>query len=257
MNLIYEPNGAAAEYADLALNLYSGCGHRCRYCYAPACLRMSRERFGKPKPRKDVLEKLMKDVVTLIRKGETRPILLSFTSDPYQPIEDEHKITRRAITLLGEARQTMRVLTKNGDLALRDLDLFKKYNVEVGVSACWLDDAGRQEWEPGAGTMARRWALLDQAHDAGLRTWVSIEPVIDTAQALGVINTWCPVVTTFKVGKLNHDKKSEAAVDWRKFLADVLERLTLLGCDYYIKKDLWEFADDEIRGKYQRERAAA
>jgi len=42
MAVIYEPKGMALEYAPLACNLYRGCQHGCRYCYAPNCLFMSR-----------------------------------------------------------------------------------------------------------------------------------------------------------------------------------------------------------------------
>jgi len=31
--LIYKPKGRAREYAKLALNLYSQCGHGCTYCW--------------------------------------------------------------------------------------------------------------------------------------------------------------------------------------------------------------------------------
>ena len=36
MKPIYEPRGAAKEYGDLALNIYTGCPHRCFYCFAPS-----------------------------------------------------------------------------------------------------------------------------------------------------------------------------------------------------------------------------
>ena len=39
MGYIYEPKGRAREYGELALNLYSGCRHGCKYCYVPAVLR--------------------------------------------------------------------------------------------------------------------------------------------------------------------------------------------------------------------------
>ena len=41
---------------------------------------------------------------------------------------------------------------------------------------------------------------------------------------------------------------------WRKFLADALAKLEGRECGYYIKHDLWQFADDEIREQYARER---
>jgi hypothetical protein len=44
MKIIYEPRGAAREYSPLAANLYRGCIHGCKYCYAPACLRLPADR---------------------------------------------------------------------------------------------------------------------------------------------------------------------------------------------------------------------
>ena len=41
MKIIYKPRGAAKEYAALALNIYRGCTHGCRYCYGPGSSRMN------------------------------------------------------------------------------------------------------------------------------------------------------------------------------------------------------------------------
>ena len=38
MSIIYEPSGMAKEYSPYACNLYIGCSHRCKYCYAPHTL---------------------------------------------------------------------------------------------------------------------------------------------------------------------------------------------------------------------------
>jgi len=35
MKPIYQPKGAAKEYGDYAINIYTGCPHRCYYCYTP------------------------------------------------------------------------------------------------------------------------------------------------------------------------------------------------------------------------------
>ncbi len=40
---IYAPKGRALEYGELALNIYTGCPHRCSYCYAPLALKRNRE----------------------------------------------------------------------------------------------------------------------------------------------------------------------------------------------------------------------
>jgi len=48
-DLVYgpKPDGPSGEYAPIALNLYRGCGHKCRYCYVPPVVKMSRADFDK------------------------------------------------------------------------------------------------------------------------------------------------------------------------------------------------------------------
>jgi hypothetical protein len=82
---------------------------------------------------------------------------------------------------------------------------------------------------------------LKTAHEAGIFTWVSLEPVINPGQALEVIKIANEYVDFWKVGKLNHMKEYESRVDWKKFLFDTISLLNKLGTRYYIKKDLIAF----------------
>jgi len=245
MRVIYEPRGKAFEYSPLALNLYNGCAHGCKYCYGPSATFKSREAFqAKPQPRPHVLDNLRKDVASLA--GDPRPVLMCFTSDPYQPIEAEHRITRQAIEIMGEAGIKMAVLTKNGPLAYCDFDLFKKYDVAFGTTLLFTSEADRQEWEPNAASIIERKEIIICAKAAGIRTWVSIEPVIDTSQALQLLDTLESFVDVWKVGKLNHDKAREDKINWKTFLEQVLMWMQLHQANYYIKDDLWAFADKGI-----------
>lgn len=45
MKIIYEPKGAAKEYSELAVNLYLGCNHGCKYCFAPRCMFKTKEEY--------------------------------------------------------------------------------------------------------------------------------------------------------------------------------------------------------------------
>ena len=73
----------------------------------------------------------------------------------------------------------------------------------------------------GAAPIAERIEAIRAARAAGIFTWVSVEPVVDTAEAIEVIETLRDEVDLWKVGKLNHDRQRESAIDWRRFLADV------------------------------------
>lgn len=111
MKAIYEPRGMAREYAALACNLYCGCSHGCLYCYAPSCLQRKREVFhSEVSPRVGVIEALRKDAAG--HAGTYERVLLSFTSDPYQPAQNELGLTREALEVLVEHRVPFQVLTK-------------------------------------------------------------------------------------------------------------------------------------------------
>ena len=65
MSVIYRPKGMAREYSPYALNIYIGCSHRCKYCYAPHTLqRRGEDYFGKPEPN---WAKYLEDCVKLLR----------------------------------------------------------------------------------------------------------------------------------------------------------------------------------------------
>lgn len=242
MNVVYEPKGRAREYAELACNLYRGCTHGCLYCYAPSCMRTTSVKWhAQAEPRPNILENLEKDAIKL--RGDSRHVLFCFLSDPYQPLEREERLTRQALGIVTKYRLKSQVLTKGCvDLIQEDLGLMKDARTQLGITLCFTDDTLRQGWEPHASTVEERLTILKTAHKADVFTWVSLEPVIDPSQALEVIRIAHPYVNFWKVGKLNHMKKYEQAVDWRKFLSDVESLLLKLNAKYYIKNDLRSFS---------------
>ena len=91
MNVIYEPKGRAREYAPLACNLYMGCTHGCKYCYAPACMHKKLEEWHQAARARgeNVLVLFERDCVRLAKEradDATRRVLFCFLSDPYQPL---------------------------------------------------------------------------------------------------------------------------------------------------------------------------
>lgn len=254
MPIIYEPRGAALEYAPLAANLYRGCAHRCSYCYAPACLRMDRDTFhGCVSERAGVIAELRKDARKL-RPSDT--VLLCFTCDPYQEIESRRRLTRQALEILLPTGCTVRILTKDPARALElDGHLLHAHagQVEFGSTVLFVDDTMRAEYEPGAPSIASRLLAMRKARDAGLWTYISLEPVIDPGQALALLREHGRLVDCWKIGRWNHDPRANA-IDWQAFGRAIMPLLRELGVDYYIKNEPWKAAGLSGKG-FPKERA--
>ena len=234
--VIYEPRGRAGEYAPLAINLYRGCGHGCIYCFAPGVLFIDPEDFKKPAPRPDILKKMQRDIPKAAADGAKGNVLLCFTCDPYQPINDLHQLTRQAIQILHANGFNVTILTKAGQRAKADFDLYRPGD-EFATTLTFIDPAKSLAWEPKAAYPMDRIDTLYNAHIQGIKTWVSLEPVIEPAETLEIIRQTHSFVDLYKVGTLNNHSEA-AKIDWPKFAKDVTSMLKLYICHYYLKKDL-------------------
>jgi len=242
--VIYETKGRAREYSELACNLYKGCGHRCIYCYGPQVTHQNRVEFGNPKPRKGVLKQLEKDVAALTQKRESRSVLLCFVTDPYQMLDEKLKITREAIKILHAGGFKVTVLTKGGPRAERDFDLMGPRDTHA-VTLTLLNNAASRKWEPKAALPLDRIKTLREAHHVrGMKTWVSLEPVIDPDAVYKIIALTYSYVDLYKVGVLNYHPHAKT-IDWAKFAIEVVDRLEEYGCKYYLKEDLRKWLPED------------
>ena len=223
MKPIYEPKGAAKEYGDYALNIYTGCPHRCYYCFAPSVLRREREKFHSDvRPRENVVEETRRQ---LEREGITGKLIhLCFTCDPY-PTGYDTTTTREIIKALKEHGNHVQILTKG--TGSRDFDLLDGDDW-YGVT---LDGQIRQ---PEVG-IQHRYIDLIHAHQRGIRTWVSFEPVVDAEGVLRDIKDVSGYVDRVKIGKLNYHPSN---IDWKWFGFEAEALCRRLGLDYYIKDGL-------------------
>lgn len=240
---IYEPRGAALEYAPLAVNTYSGCAHSCRYCYVPGIFRKPREAFhAAVLPRLGIVAQVERDVARLRRDGSVQRVHLCFTCDPYPPAERDLCQTRDVLEVLKQADFPASVLTKAGLRAERDLDLLASMDAQLGVTLAWADDAKRRAWEPNAAPVEERVELLARAKARGIPTWVSMEPVVEPDEALAVLERLLPVADTVKVGRWNHDAAANA-IDWRAFALEIKARLVATGKPHLLKRGLAELVE--------------
>lgn len=238
---IYEPAGRAREYSPLALNYFKGCDHGCKYCYVQPMMRRFNKDYDHSKVSCDLnLVELEKSIKLLSKEDRQKQVLLSFTGDPYCNYESGQ--TRQLLEVLLKHQVHVAILTKNPEKALKDIDIFKKFNYfKIGTSLTIADEKQRIEWEPGTIHSSKRIEALQKLSENGLITWASFEPVIYPEHSLILIQKVLPFIDHIKVGKLNNYKGLDKEVNWSKFLYDSVYILRQSGVKFYIKKDLAQY----------------
>ncbi len=237
MNVIYEPKGKAGEYSPLALNIYNGCDHLCKYCYVKTSLQNNNQ-FLDVIPKKDLLRKLRLDCKN---GGVTKQVLLSFTGDAYCNKDVEIQLTRECLKVLLEYQIPIAILTKGGSRLYRDLDLLVKFdNIKIGSTLTFDNDYHSKHYEEGASLPDERIAMLKKCKEYGLNTFVSLEPVFSIEQTLNLVKKTIDFVDLYKIGKLNHFKVNKE-VDWTLFLYEITKLLNYHNKNYYIKDDLFVY----------------
>lgn len=165
------------------INPYTGCRHNCSYCYA----RFMKRFTGHTEPWGQFVD-VKVSAPALLRRDIARKkparVWISGVCDPYQPLEAKYQLTRQCLEILMQNNWPVTVQTRS-PLVLRDLDiLVKGKEFEVGMSVTTADDHIRKLFEPDAPPIEARIRALDALHQAGIRTFVMIAPMLPGAENL-------------------------------------------------------------------------
>lgn len=194
--LIYTPKGAAREYAKYACNIFTGCSGKCTYCYN----------------RKGIPSKVLGADVSSLKKswdigkfetelaygqGEYRKhgIFFSFVSDPL--LLGNYGTMWKAIGKCLSYCIPVIVLTKQ---ALWVNEFVSLGNCQDTKIAFGFTLTGHDEMEPGCATNDERIDAMRKLKEAGYKTWASIEPVINFADSLMMIEKSAPYCDHYKIG---------------------------------------------------------
>ncbi|MGQ0751796.1 MAG: PA0069 family radical SAM protein, partial [Betaproteobacteria bacterium] len=167
-----------------SINPYAGCEHGCTYCYARPS-----HAYRNLSPGIDFETRLFAKVnaAETLRDELSKPgykcdvISLGANTDPYQPIERRHEITRGILQVLSEFHHPVGIVTKNAMIE-RDLDILapmaERRLVNVYISCNNLDHELARCLEPRCSAPARRLEAMRRLSDAGVPVGVLVAPVI-------------------------------------------------------------------------------
>ena len=152
-----------------SFNPYTGCDHRCRYCYSTYI-----PNFFNARPKKMLLQRLERD----LRRIESNSIIsMSNSSDPYPPMEKELGITRDAIKVIKRKNLRLLVITKS-DAVLRDSDLLKDMRSAVAITITTFNPEIFEKAEPFAPDPRERLKALKELKKEGIPVILRLDPVM-------------------------------------------------------------------------------
>lgn len=171
-------------FFDWTLNPYRGCTHGCHYCFA-----------RKYQPHLELDEDdqfasvifVKSNVVTVLEQelagwsGPPAQIALGTATDPYQPIEGTHALTRGCLDAFRRWPLPLGIVTK-GPMVVRDIDLLKaiatRTRCTVHMSVPSVDEDAWRRLEPGTAPPLQRLRAVRALVDAGIDCGVLMAPLV-------------------------------------------------------------------------------
>lgn len=163
------------------LNIYRGCEHRCKYCFAQySSLKfLESDFFDDFFVKTNIAQVLDKE---LSKNSWNKALIhISAISDCYQPLEKDYKLMREVLKILIKHKQPVFILTKS-DLILRDLDLFDELcevaYVNIALSIATTNEELRKKLEPNASSIFSRFNVLKEFSKLNCKRSILMMPVI-------------------------------------------------------------------------------
>ncbi|MFN4172350.1 MAG: PA0069 family radical SAM protein [Pseudorhodobacter sp.] len=169
---------------DRSVNPYRGCEHGCVYCYARPS-----HAYLNYSPGLDFETRLIaRPGIGAVLARELRgkgyapaTVAIGTNTDPYQPIEAQHRVMREVLEVLRDFNHPVAVTTR-GVLVERDADILGAMGqaglARVGISITTLDAGLARRMEPRAPAPLRRLQMIRRLTDAGCPVRVMVAPVI-------------------------------------------------------------------------------
>jgi DNA repair photolyase len=236
---IYNPSGKAGEYSYWACNFHVGCSNGCEYCYCKKGILKPVMGMDKSqlkmcfKDEKHALEIFEKELFQNLLELKKHGLFFSFTTDPMLP--ENYRLTLHAIGICLNNFIPVKILTKCTVWADDFLDRLHLPE-DRKLLAFGFTLTGHDELEPNASTNQERIEAMRKLHDAGFKTWASIEPIIDFESSYEMIVQTVDFCDLYKVGLLSGEKYIKKDAQW--FMTKALISCSCHQTKIYIKDSL-------------------
>lgn len=163
------------------LNLYRGCEHACKYCYAIYSHDYldSDNYFGDIYVKTNIIDQLEKQLSKPDWKKEI--INIGGVTDNYQPAEKNYKLMPELLKLLIKYK-TPAIISTKSDLILRDYDLIDKLSrityINVAATIITMDEDLRKLIEPGGVESRKRFDMLKAFRKTNASLGLHVMPII-------------------------------------------------------------------------------
>lgn len=159
------------------MNIYKGCSHGCIYCDSRSeCYRV--DNFDRVRAKENALALIERELKAKRKKGV---VGTGAMSDPYNPFEKEHKLTRGAMELINRFGFGTAIATKS-DLIVRDIDILKEISkhspVLVKITVTTADDMLCRRIEPNVAVSSDRFKVIKKLSQEGIFAGVLLMPVL-------------------------------------------------------------------------------
>lgn len=163
--------------SQITINPYVGCSYGCPYCYGLK----DDEITDTYSPKIGVKTNLPAQLKQKLTSSPHLPIMLGSTTDPYQPLEEELKITQACIELIAENKVPLQIFTKSS-LILRDIDIISRHSktglCAVNITLFTLDESIKSIFEPQAPSIESRIKLISKLKEKEIIVGVALIPII-------------------------------------------------------------------------------
>jgi DNA repair photolyase len=163
------------------LNIYRGCEHGCKYCYAMYSHQYldSEQYFDDIYVKTNIVEQLEQQLSSSSWKKEV--VNIGGVTDSYQPIEKQYRLMPEILRLMIKYKTPCIISTKS-DLILRDFDLIAELAnityVNVAATVTCMDENIRKKIEPGGSPSLKRFAMLKEFLKTNASTGLHFMPII-------------------------------------------------------------------------------